>query len=316
MKWSEKNVLITGATGFVGSNLAKRLVELGAEVTGITRGEKRDVSADKAINLVKGNILNYSLLERVLAEYEIDVCFHLAAQSIVRRGLKSSKNTFATNVIGTTNMLEACRHVGAEAFLYTSTDKVYGEPDKLPTPEDAQLKASGIYESSKAAADQIARAYASTFDLPVIVSRACNIYGPSDLNPRIIPNSIRACLRNKPPVIYEGIESVREYIYVDDCVDAYIHLVENVEKTRGDVFNVGSGVVKNQAEVVEEIAKLFNLKPTYAKPNPYMFKEIKSQYLTSEKINQKLGWKAKVGFEDGIKRTVDWWKKRTSAIME
>lgn len=313
MKWSQKSVLVSGVSGFTGSQLAKRLAELGAEVTGITRGEKWDKPNEQKVNLVKGDILDYLLIERVLAEYEIDICFHLAAQAIVRRALKSPQSTYWTNVIGTVNLLEACRHVGVDAFLYTSTDKVYGEPDKLPIPEDAQLKGSGIYESSKVAADQIARAYATTFDLPVVVSRACNIYGPGDMNPRIIPNTIKACLRSEPPVIFKGIDSIREYIYVQDCIDAYLLLVENIEKTRGEVFNVGSGAVKKQAEVVKEIAQLFKLKPKYVDPKPYVLKEIKSQYLSSEKIKKRLGWKSKVTFEEGVKRTVDWWKNKVGA---
>ena len=310
MKWSQKRALVTGVKGFVGSCLAKRLVELGADVTGITHDKRLD-EPDLEINLVRGDVSDPHFVERVLAEYEIDVCFHLAAQAIVRKAMKSPINTYRTNVLGTVNVLEACRHVGIEAFLYTSTDKVYGEPDKLPIPEDAPLKASGIYESSKAAADRIVRAYAATFDLPTIVSRACNIYGPSDVNPRIIPNTIRACLRNESPVIFKGIESVREYIYVKDCIDAYLLLVENIEKTKGDVFNVGSGVVKKQSEVVEDIARLFGLKPKYVDPKPYMLKEIKSQYLSSEKIRERLGWMSKVTFEEGIKDTVDWWKEKS-----
>ncbi|MDI6884597.1 MAG: GDP-mannose 4,6-dehydratase [Hadesarchaea archaeon] len=311
MGWSGKNVLITGITGFVGSCLARRLVKLGAEVTGITRGEKyANNLSDLNVNLVQGNILDYPLIERVLAEYETDVCFHLAAQTIVRRSIKNPTTAYQTNVMGTVNMLEACRHVGIEGFLYTSTDKVYGEPDQLPIPESAPLNASGVYESSKAAADRIARAYATMFDLPAVVSRACNIYGPGDTNPRIIPNTIKMCLCKEPPIIYAGINGIREYIYVEDCVDAYLLLAENIEKTRGDVFNVGSGVVKKQTEVVEGIAKLFGLQPKHVEPEPYMHKEIKSQYLSSEKIARELGWKSKTSFEEGVKRTIDWWKER------
>lgn len=310
MTWAEKNVLITGVTGFVGSSLAKRLVKLGAEVTGITRGEKHDGNlSDMKVNLVIGNILDYPLLERVLAEYEIDVCFHLAAQTIVRRGIKNPTNTYQTNVMGTVNVLEACKHVGVDSFLYASTDKVYGDPDQLPITENAPLKAAGIYESSKAAADRIVRAYATTFDLPVVVSRACNIYGPGDTNPRIIPNTIKTCLSKNRPVIYQGIKGVREYIYVEDCVDAYLLLAEKIDKTRGEVYNVGSGIVKKQSEVIEEIADRFKLKPKFVKPEPYMYKEIKSQCLSSEKIARELGWRSKTQFEEGIEKTIEWWRK-------
>ncbi len=313
MKWSRKNVLVTGITGFTGSRLAKKLVELGANVTGITRLERWDEPREEGVNLVKGDILDFFLVKRVLADYDIDICFHLAAQAIVGRALKSPVNAYQTNVIGTANMLEACRHTGIEAFLYVSTDKVYGEPDKLPITEDMPLKGLGIYESSKVAADQMARAYATTFDLPVTVSRACNIYGPGDTNPRIIPNTIRACLRGEPPVIYRGIGSTREYIYVDDAVEAYISLVENIEKTRGEAFNVGSGEVKKQEEVVEEIANHFGLKPVYAEPMPHMLREIKNQYLSSEKIRERTGWQSRVKFSEGIKMTIEWWKEKTKS---
>jgi len=303
-----ENVLITGITGFVGANLAKKLQDK-YNVVGIVRDQlpicPLTLLEVENVTLVRGDINDFRLVQRVITDYDIDTIFHLAAQSIVRRAAKSVIPTFETNVIGTLNILEACRDSAVDVILFASTDKVYGE--RLNAKETDPLNPKEIYGASKAAADIIARVYAKNFDMNIIVTRACNIYGPGDINPRIIPNTIRACLKGHNPIIYKGMTSKREYIYIDDVVRAYMFLAENI-KGKGEVFNVGSGEVKDQEEVVFEILNHFpHLDANYVDITVEHM-EIGEQSLNFDKI-RKLGWKPKVDFEDGIEKTVEWFKE-------
>lgn len=316
-----KNVLITGVSGFTGSHLAQKLLEMGIEVTGITRGIKRQtplklLGIEKEVNLVQCDIVCPRaplLLERTISEFEIDTIFHLGAMAIVRKALVSPTTTFQTNIEGTWSLLEAARRCEVERFLYVSTDKVYGN-NKLPYTEDLPLLATDPYSASKACADTLARSYAKTFGMNVVVSRACNIIGEADFNPRIVPNTIRACLKGNQPTIFKGVKAIREYIYVEDCVEAYLSLIENISKTKGEAFNIGSGHIKTQEDVVTTIAMFCGVKPQYVKPKPYMRKEITNSYLSSNKINKTTGWKAKTPFNQAILRIIKWWKEHWSEL--
>ena len=315
--------LVTGATGFVGSNLCRKLGESENFVVALIR----DIptydkwlleSLSKCTTVAIGDVRNIRLLKRVITRYDIDTVFHLAAQSIVRRAIKDPINTYESNVIGTVNILEACRDTDVKAILVTSTDKVYGEMPKLkssraetihPYKEDSRLFASGIYESSKACADIISRSYAQIYRLPIVVTRACNIYGLGDRNPRIIPNTIRTCLSGGGPIIYKGIKYKREYIYVDDVLDAYLKLVEEIGKTEGKAYNVGSRQIASQEKIVLMILEHFPvLEPLYQAPKAYMKKEITNQLLDSSKMWNEIRWKAEISLDEGIDRTVEWWK--------
>lgn len=302
-------ILITGINGFVAGHLAKKLLEEGFEVVGTMRDFRPSAALFllniEDVDLALGDITDRRFVERVVADYDVKVICHLAAQSIVRRAISNPLETYLTNVIGTVNILEAARRHDC-IVLYTSTDKVYGNSSSLPCREFYSLKGMGIYENSKACADLICQAYANTYGLKVIITRACNIYGEADTNPRIIPNTIRSCMEGKNPVIYKGVSYKREYIYVGDVVDAYVKLISSPFY---DVFNIGSGEVADQETIVKLILAHFpNLEPEYREPEFYMSKEIGDQCLDSSKIYEYLGWKAKVKLKEGIERTVNWWK--------
>ena len=301
---------MTGVTGFVGSHLARRLAEEGAVVVGLAHDSKpyslfNLFGLDRKVSIVWGDLSNFSF-ERVLAKYEIEYVFHLAAQAIVRHAYLSPLSTFYSNIIGTCNLLEACRKIGnIKAILVPSTDKVYGEArGRIPLKEDYTLEALGMYESSKACADLITRAYHTTYGIPVTVSRACNIFG-LDLNPRIIPNTIIKCLKGIQPVIFKRIESSREYIYIDDVLDAYLLLIEKIDLTKGKPYNVGTGFVLTQEDIVLKIISHFkDLQPKYEEPPPHMEKEIQEELLSSERISR-IGWSPKVSIDHGLSKTID-----------
>lgn len=199
--WNNKNVFVTGGTGFLGSYLVKKLVNYGANVTILVRdyvpqsniyiGEEY-----KKINAVQGALEDYLLIERILGEYEIDTVFHLAAQAIVGVANRNPLGTFKSNIEGTWNILEAARKSPLiKQVIVASSDKAYGDQEKLPYDENMPLQGKHPYDVSKSCADLIAQTYYETYKLPVCITRCGNLYGGGDLNfNRIIPQSIQSIL--------------------------------------------------------------------------------------------------------------------------
>ena len=304
------NVFVTGATGFVGSHLCARLKKTNKVVTLL-----RDFQPSPWKNwlkealsgcvTVRGDILDGKLIRRIIADYDIQEVYHLAASAIVKTALKDPVTTFETNVVGTANLLEACRQIGDNITnVIMSTDKVYGD-NKMDVSETEPLGTTiGIYEASKAAQDIVAQAYMDSYGLPIKIARCSNTYG-YDLSPRIIPNTIRSCLRGDPPIIYEGQEeTVRQYIYVEDVVSALTFLMN---KASNSVWNVGTNDVLTQEEVVKKICSFFPLTPRYLKQDKPL-KEIQRQSVNWQKIRQ-LGWKPQHSFEEGIQKTIKKFEK-------
>ncbi len=311
-------VLVTGANGIYGANMSKKLLDEGHEVVSIAHDEHPINAAnllniDKLIHWARGDILNYNFLTRIIADYEVEIIYHFAAMPIVKRCPDAPLPVYSTNIIGTCNILEAARNRDCKV-LYMSTDKTYGYAGDRPYEEEFPLTGLGIYDSSKAAADLIARAYNYTYGLRTVVVRSCNIYGPGDLNWRIIPNTIRRCLLGQSPIIFKGIKHIREYIYVDDATDALIFLMGHIDKVCGQAFNMGSGESFSDEEIIDKIIKFFpSIKSIVREPLSYMSKEIPYQKLSCTKI-RKLGWKPKIAFETGLERTIEWYKKHKNSI--
>jgi CDP-glucose 4,6-dehydratase len=297
------NVLLTGGTGFIGSHLVNKLkghhhvVILIRDIPSTLWG-KWLTEALRGCTIVQGDILNQKLLRRILAEYRIEQVYHLAAQAIVSTALKDPVGTFETNVVGTANLLEACRQVEPDIqILVMSTDKIYGD-NRMGVSEDDPLGSTiGIYETSKACEDIVARAFLDTYRLRIKIARSSNVYG-YDMSPRIIPNTIRSCLRGESPVIFEGQEkTVRQYIYVEDLVDALIFIMGNE-----GVFNIGTDDILTQEEVVKKICSFFSMTPRYVKRDKPI-KEIGRQSVNWQKLRN-LGWTPKHSFEEGIQETI------------
>ncbi len=319
MKWEEKNVLITGATGFVGSWLTKNLVEKKANVVVLIRDHFPSSplfynGTYPKIKAARGDIVDYNSVRRIFNEYEIDTCLHVAAQPIVTIANRNPIPTFKTNIEGTWNILEVARKCETlERLVITSTDKVYGEPSELPITEEHPLNASYPYDASKACADMLARTYSVTYGLPIGITRCCNIYGGGDLNfSRIIPETVKAVIFKRSPVIRSDGTPVRDFIYIEDVVNAYLTLAENVNKksVKGDAFNFGSNSPINILDLVNKIIKVSGKKieaEVKGKKKPHA--EIDEQYLSSKKAKKILRWEPEVPLDEGLKRTIKWYEQ-------
>lgn len=301
--FSNKNILITGITGFVGKNLAQELERLGAGVYGISR----TISTDK---ILKANIIDHGILDAFIKDHKIDICFHLAGESLVEMGQEDPYNVFKINTQGTLNIIESGRRHKLEKIIIASTAHVYGR-NKVPYFEGYTPRPSRPYETSKACTDLIAQSYADTFNLPILIPRFVNIYGPGDLNfNRLIPKTIQSVLSNQPVRMWGG-EGIRDYLYIDDAVDAYIKLalVDFKKVGNNKIFNFGSDNRISVKDLVEKIILLSGAKAKITKIKELRSEEIETQYVSFSKAAKLLGWSAKVGLDSGIKKTIEWYEE-------
>jgi CDP-glucose 4,6-dehydratase len=314
--WRDRPTLVTGATGLLGGWLTRRLVEAEASVVCLVRdwvphslllgGE-----LSSKVVIVRGDVRDKALLERVLVEYEIDTVMHLAAQTIVPIANRNPVSTFETNIGGTWTMLEACRrNRTVKQIVYASSDKAYGESDDLPYEESAPLRGRYPYDVSKACGDQIAQSYAATYDLPVSITRCGNCFGGGDLNwNRLVPGTIRAALRGDRPVIRSDGTLVRDYLYVEDAATTYTLLAEQLASNRelsGQAFNFSNELQMPVSEMVGRILELMGKGRQFdmrsESPN-----EISRQYLSAERAQRVLGWAPMFSLDEGLKRTIAWY---------
>jgi CDP-glucose 4,6-dehydratase len=316
--WLNRNVFVTGCSGFLGGWLCKTLIERGANVTGLVRDHvpaahlMLSETIDR-MNVVWGEIENYFLLERILNEYEIDTVFHLAAQTIVTIANRNPMSTFDTNIRGTYCLLEACRRsTGVGRIVVASSDKAYGEHRELPYAEDTPLVGAHPYDVSKSCADLIALAFHKTYGLPVCVTRCGNFYGGGDLNfNRIVPGTIRDVLQNRQPVIRSDGAMIRDYFYILDGVGAYLLLAEKMEEIGcfGEAFNFSNELQVTVKQITELILRLMQREDIGYRVLNETKNEIPHQYLAADKARTRLGWRPKFGLEQGLMATIDWYRR-------
>ncbi len=315
--WLDRPTFVTGGTGLVGSWLVKHLIDAGADVVCLVRDwvpQSEMVRKEwiEQVKVVRGDIRDRETLERALGEYEIDTVIHLAAQTIVTIANRNPISTFETNITGTWNLLEACRRSPrVKQIVIASSDKAYGDQDILPYDENTPLQGQHPYDVSKSAADLIAYTYAKSFDLPVVITRCGNFYGGGDLNwNRIIPGTIRSILRGQPPVIRSDGEYIRDYFYVEDGAAAYMLLAEQLAsrpELKGQAFNFSNEIQVSVREIVDRILKAMksDLSPDIRNE---VTNEIRHQYLSAEKARRELQWKPRFDLDEGLQRTIDWYR--------
>jgi CDP-glucose 4,6-dehydratase len=313
--WKERAVLLTGASGLVGSWLVEELLSQEARLVCLVRDRVPDSrffsdGFDKKVTVASGELEDRNAIERVINEYEPSTIFHLGAQTIVQTANRSPLHTFRANIEGTWNLLEACRTHGksVEQVIVASSDKAYGDQTVLPYTEETPLQGRHPYDVSKSCVDLISQSYAATYSLPIAISRCGNFFGGGDLNfNRIVPGTIQSLYKNEAPVIRTDGRYVRDYIYVKDAVSAYVALAEKFKPAlSGEAFNFSNEAQMTTLEMVALISALMK-KGIAPKVQNNASGEIRNQHLSAKKAREVLCWKAKYGIADGLKETIAWY---------
>ena len=316
------NVFITGCTGLLGSELVTQLLseKEASRIVCLVRDQLPQSrffteKMNEKVILVRGDLRDASLLDRILNEYDINTVFHLAAQTIVGHANQRPTETLDVNIRGTWELMEACRlnSKNIKAILFASSDKAYGNLQGERYDEHSPLAGEHPYDVSKSCADLICQMFAKTYRLPVTITRCGNFFGPGDLNEsRIFPSTILSVMKNERPQIRSNGLFIRDYIFVSDGAAAYRTLakkmLESPGKFTGEAFNFSYELKLSVLEVVKSILKNMNstLEPEILNQASH---EIPVQALNSTKAIELLNWKPLYGFEEGVKKTISWYRE-------
>ena len=323
--WAGRKVLVTGATGIVGSWVVKELLARSAEVVALVidtnpQSELYRSGAANQVSVVNGRLEDFSTVERAIVANGVDTVIHLGAQAIVDVAKMAPLRTFETNVRGTWTLLEVCRQQRelVRCVVVASSDKAYGEHEDLPYTEEMALRGKYPYEVSKSCADLIAQSYHATYALPVAVARCGNIYGGGDLNwSRIVPGTIRSLCQGQRPVLRSDGKYIRDYIYVKDVVSGYLALAENMhlDTVQGEGFNFSPESRITVLEIVSDICRLMgrqDLEPVILNNAQG---EIRNQYLSSAKAKRLLRWQTGYTLREGLEETIHWYRNFLPALV-
>ncbi len=315
--WEDRNVFVTGCTGFLGSHLSHALIKRGANVVGLVRdwvpkSKFYESEIVENVSVVRGCVEDFQTVERAINEYEIETVFHLAAQTIVGIANRNPMSTFESNIKGTWCILEACRRVSTvKRVVIASSDKAYGDQEELPYSETAPLQGRHPYDVSKSCADLLAQSYFHTYGLPVCVTRCGNFYGPGDLNfNRIVPGTIRSVLRGQAPEIRSDGTFIRDYFYIKEGAQAYMHLAEKMDDPaiHGESFNFSNELQITVLELTNKILELMDRKDLAPVILNEVENEIIHQYLSAEKARRLLGWESAYSLDQALTDTISWYR--------
>ena len=317
--WQDRNVFVTGATGLLGSWVVDELLSRKAHVVCLVRDwvpESRLVGSGllERTTVVRGELEDADVLTRTLNEYEVNTVLHLGAQTTVDAAGRSPIGTFESNIRGTWNVLEACRlnSQTVERVVIASSDKAYGEHDRLPYTEDSPLQGRFPYDVSKSCTDLLSLSYFHSYGTPVAITRCGNLFGGGDLNfNRLIPGTIRSVLRGESPIVRSDGTYVRDYFYVRDAAEAYLLLAERLtdDGVRGEAFNFGTETPMSVLDMVRTILRMIDgsaLEPIVLNQAT---REIPKQYLDCSKARRVLRWEPRHTLEDGLRETISWYKE-------
>lgn len=317
--WKDRNVAITGATGIVGSWLVKNLLAQGANISALIY--ERDPVSElirsgdiSRIKCVDGDLRNKSDILNLININDSEYIFHLGAQTLVGRALLDPVETFESNILGTWNLLEVAREKDEQikGVLVASSDKAYGTSKILPYDEETPLLGEGPYDVSKSCTDLLARSYYLTYGVPTVIARCGNIYGGGDVNwSRIVPGTIKALLQGEQPEIRSNGQFLRDYIYVEDAVQAYLKMAESIQSksAAGQAFNFSREEPISVLDIYDEICTATVGKSVEPRILDSAKNEIIDQHLSSKKANEMIGWRSHFDLQSGLRLTVEWYKE-------
>ncbi len=317
--WDTRPVLVTGATGLLGASLVRMLHGAGADVVALVRDWVPQSEAARSgllerVRVVRGDIADQAMLERVMGEYEINTVLHLAAQTIVSIANRNPVSTLEANIAGTWCVLEAARRSpSVKQIVLASSDKAYGTQANLPYSESTPLAGEHPYDVSKSCADLIAQMYAKSFKSPVCITRCGNFYGPGDLNwNRIVPGTLRSAIRNERPIVRSDGKFIRDYIFVDDGAAAYLKTAEVMATNpalHGEAFNFSNETPVTVLDLVGKILATAGKPDLQPEVRNEASNEIREQFLDASKARRELKWKPLFSLEDGLARTHAWYRE-------
>ncbi len=316
----DASILVTGATGVVGSQLVHRLLERESNVTCFVRDNDPATalwfSGDiERVAVASGRLEVFEHIKAAILEREIDTIFHLGAQAIVGVGQRDPLGTFESNIRGTYHVLETCRLYGqrVKRIIIASSDKAYGDCQDLPYTEETPLAARNPYDVSKCCADLVAQSYAATYELPIAIARCGNIFGPGDLNwSRLVPGTIRSLLSGERPIIRSDGTLVRDYLYVEDAVNAYLALADWLNEnraTQNPAFNFSSNQPINVLTMTEMIRHACGREDLVPIIQNAAKGEIVAQHLDSTRAQRELNWSIQHELPAALRTTAAWYER-------
>jgi NAD dependent epimerase/dehydratase len=319
--YAGRNVLVTGADGFIGSHLTERLVQSNANVTALCLYNSFDslgwiddlpTAVRSAINVQRGDVRDAALISRLTARQ--DVVFHLAALIAIPHSYVAAQSYVDTNVAGTLNVLEAARMHDVQRLVHTSTSEVYGTARVVPIGEDHPLQGQSPYSATKIGADMMAEAFARSHDLPVTILRPFNTYGPRQSERAVIPTVLRQALDPEVRSIHVGdVTPVRDFTYVEDTAAAFLALGAAPGVLYGVPYNAGTGRAVSVADLIDLIRSLVSctkpLEHDAARNRPAR-SEVRELLADNSRLRQATGWTPRVDLSEGLERTIDWWRGR------
>lgn len=317
----ESRILITGADGFIGSHLVERLARDGASVTALaqynafgTTGwlEELDGAVSDRVEVTRGDIRDPAFVTRIVDGH--DTVFHLAALIAIPHSYAAPQSYVDTNITGTLNVLEAARNHKVARVVHTSTSEVYGTAITVPISEDHPLQGQSPYSASKIGADMMAEAYARSFDLPVVILRPFNTYGPRQSERAVIPTVIRQALDPDCEAIAVGDTSpTRDFNYVADTVSAFAAVGVGEAIPYGVPLNAGSGVAVSIKETIDRIIDITGCnKPVVTDADRVRPEnsEVRALLADPTRLAEATDWTSTVDLDTGLERTIDWWRER------
>ena len=300
-------VLVTGGAGFIGSHISRLLLDSGHKVSILDNlsGGRKDL-VDSRAELIIGDIRNARDTKKTLKG--VDAVIHAAGLIVVPESVKDPIKYCENNVIGTVSLLESMRNSNVKKIIFSSSACVYGTPDKLPITEDAPLRPDNPYGASKASIEAFLQAYHADFGFDITILRYFNPYGPGELHKpetHAIPNFIKATLAKKSIPLYWKGEQIRDFIYISDLAQAHIDVLN---LSGFDIFNIGTERGIKVKDVIDGIFKIVGFKVAISdlgkRPG-----DVHANYASSKKLTNAVGWKAKVSLQEGLKRTISYYKK-------